>query len=98
MAFGYSQCKPQRMEGHKTFQVQFRAAIPQRPDVVESPDGSYDMVIIGSGNREKPVDTSVQNYMLFYRDYDQNSASSVTTPCNWVTWHRQIPLRGNTGV
>jgi type IV pilus assembly protein PilY1 len=48
------------------------------PDVVESPDGSYDMVIIGSGDREKPVDTSVQNYMLFYRDYDQAGVSTAT--------------------
>ena len=55
---------------------------PQRflntPDVVESPDGNYDMIIIGSGNREKPVDTSVQNYMIFYRDYDQTVASTST--------------------
>jgi len=50
------------------------------PDVVESPDGSYDMVIIGSGNREKPIDTSVQNYMVFYRDYDQHTTStSIST-------------------
>ena len=46
------------------------------PDVVESPDGNYDMVIIGSGNREKPVDTSVQNYIVFYRDYDQTTTST----------------------
>ena len=55
---------------------------PQRflnaPDVVESPDGNYDMIIIGSGNREKPVDTSVQNYMIFYRDYDQTTTSTST--------------------
>lgn len=49
------------------------------PDVVESPDGTYDMVIIGSGNREKPVDTSVQNYMVFYRDYDQHTTSTSTS-------------------
>jgi type IV pilus assembly protein PilY1 len=48
------------------------------PDVVESPDGKYDMLIIGSGNREKPVETSVQNYMLFYRDYDQAGVSTAT--------------------
>ena len=48
------------------------------PDVVESPDGNYDMVIIGSGNREKPVDTSVQNYLVFYRDYDQATSSMST--------------------
>ena len=59
---------------------------PQRflnaPDVVESPDGNYDMIIIGSGNREKPVDTSVQNYMLFYRDYDQTSTSTSIVTLN----------------
>ena len=49
------------------------------PDVVESPEGNYDMIIIGSGNREKPVDTSVQNHMVFYRDYDQTTTSTSTT-------------------
>ena len=49
------------------------------PDVVESPEGNYDMIIIGSGNREKPVDTSVQNHMVFYRDYDQSTTSTSTT-------------------
>jgi type IV pilus assembly protein PilY1 len=61
----------------------FSASSSQRflnaPDVVESPDGSYDMVIIGSGNREKPLDTSVQNHMLFYRDYDQVGVSTSTS-------------------
>ena len=37
------------------------------------------MIIIGSGNREKPVDTSVQNYIVFYRDYDQSTTSTSTT-------------------
>lgn len=36
------------------------------------------MIIIGSGDREKPVDTSVQNYMVFYRDYDQTAPSTST--------------------
>ena len=36
------------------------------------------MIIIGSGDREKPVDTSVQNYMVFYRDYDQTNTSTST--------------------
>lgn len=66
------------------------------PDVVESPDGSYDMVIIGSGNREKPVDTSVQNYMLFYRDYDQNSLSTVATPLQLGDLAKADTLSGNT--
>lgn len=39
------------------------------PDIISSADGSYDGVIIGSGDREKPFDTGVQNYLLFYRDY-----------------------------
>ena len=38
------------------------------PDIVTSADGSYDGVIIGSGDREKPFDTSVQDYLIFYRD------------------------------
>ena len=49
------------------------------PDVVASPTGNYDMVIIGSGDREKPIDKSVQNHMVFYRDYDQSGESSVVT-------------------
>ena len=40
------------------------------PDVVTSPDGSYDAVIIGSGDIGKPFDSSVQNYLVFYRDHD----------------------------
>lgn len=38
------------------------------PDIVASADGSYDGVIIGSGDTEKPFDTSTQNYLIFYRD------------------------------
>ena len=49
------------------------------PDVVASPAGNYDMIIIGSGDREKPIDKSVQNHMVFYRDYDQSGESSVVT-------------------
>tara|TARA_B110000503_G_scaffold142936_1_gene241708 strand:- start:103 stop:3294 length:3192 start_codon:yes stop_codon:yes gene_type:complete len=50
------------------------------PDVVYSPDGKYDMVIVGSGDREKPTDTSVQNHMVFYRDYDQSGPSTLAAP------------------
>ena len=78
----------------------FRFSSGQRflnaPDVVESPDGSYDMVIIGTGNREKPVDTSVQNYMLFYRDYDQNGVSSVTSPLQLGDLAQANTLSGGT--
>ena len=45
--------------GHKFFNA---------PDIVASADGSYDGVIIGSGDREKPFDTSTQDYLIFYRD------------------------------
>lgn len=65
-------------------------------DVVESPDGSYDMVIIGSGNREKPVDTSVQNHMLFYRDYDQVGVSTVTAPLQLSNLAKADTLNGGT--
>ncbi len=78
----------------------FSSATGQRflnaPDVVESPDGSYDMVIIGSGNREKPTDTSVQNYMLFYRDYDQAGVSMATAPLQLNNLAKADTLNGGT--
>ena len=48
------------------------------PDAVSSPDGSYDAVIIGSGDSEKPFDTNVQNYLLFYRDQDAIRSQPLT--------------------
>ena len=48
------------------------------PDAVSSPDGSYDAVIIGSGDSEKPFDTKVQNYLLFYRDQAAIRAQPLT--------------------
>jgi type IV pilus assembly protein PilY1 len=66
------------------------------PDVVESPDGKYDMLIIGSGNREKPVDTSVQNYMVFYRDYDQAGVSTATATLQLSDLAEADTLAGST--
>ena len=66
------------------------------PDVVESPDGTYDMVIIGSGNREKPVDTTVQNYMVFYRDYDQRTTSTSTTTLTLSDLVAAVTTNGGT--
>jgi type IV pilus assembly protein PilY1 len=66
------------------------------PDVVESPDGKYDMLIIGSGNREKPVETSVQNYMLFYRDYDQAGVSTATATLQLSDLAEADTLAGGT--
>ena len=48
------------------------------PDAVSSPDGSYNAVIIGSGDSEKPFDTSIQNYLLFYRDNKVSPSQSLT--------------------
>ena len=39
------------------------------PDIITSPDGTYDAIIIGSGDREKPFQTSIQDYLISYRDY-----------------------------
>ena len=47
------------------------------PDAVTSPDGSYNAVIIGSGDSEKPFDTSIQNYLLFYRDSKVSPSQSL---------------------
>ena len=47
------------------------------PDAVSSPDGSYNAVIIGSGDSEKPFDTSIQNYLLFYRDSKVSPSQSL---------------------
>lgn len=43
----------------------------QMPIVVAAPDGSYDAVILGTGDREDPLDGSEQDYFIVYKDYDQ---------------------------
>jgi len=66
------------------------------PDVVESPDGSYDLVVIGTGDREKPADTSIDNYMVFYRDYDQNGPSTLTSPLQLSDLAKAATLANST--
>jgi type IV pilus assembly protein PilY1 len=38
------------------------------PDVVPSSDGTYDSVLIGSGDREHPFDTTVTNRFYMFKD------------------------------
>ncbi len=49
-----------------------------RVDVVaaEDPMGDYHAVLIGSGDREHPFDTSVKNYMFMFKDRFTNLLSS----------------------
>ena len=39
------------------------------PDIVASPDGTYNAIIIGSGDREKPLQADTQDYLVSYRDF-----------------------------
>lgn len=39
------------------------------PDIVASPDGTYNAIIIGSGDREKPLLADRQDYLVSYRDF-----------------------------
>ena len=49
-----------------------------RVDVVSAEDstGDYDAVLIGSGDREHPFDTGVQNYMYMFKDRYTNLLST----------------------
>lgn len=51
------------------------------PDIAIS-DGvpsTFDAVLIGTGDREKPFNTTTRNYFIVYKDYDQYVSSSVTS-------------------
>ena len=51
------------------------------PDIVQTRDGNgnYDGVIIGSGDRENPLDTTVDNWFFMIKDRNVTSGSGVTT-------------------
>ncbi len=53
-----------------------------RVDVVEAKDsiGNYHAVLVGSGDREHPFDTSVQNYMMMFKDRFTNLLSDQSAP------------------
>ena len=66
-----------------------------RPDIVQSRDGSgnFDAVLIGSGDREDPLDTDVENWFFMIKDrntqsgipplttYTPNNLADVTVDC-----------------
>lgn len=53
-----------------------------RPDIVQSRDGngSFDAVIIGSGDRENPLDTYVRNYFFMIKDRAVRSGEPADEP------------------
>jgi type IV pilus assembly protein PilY1 len=52
------------------------------PDLVPFRDesGNYDAVIIGSGNRDKPTNSAIDNYMFMIKDRDTTPLLSDSTP------------------
>ncbi|MBF0444368.1 MAG: hypothetical protein HQL68_02170 [Magnetococcales bacterium] len=54
------------------------------PDVVYG-DG-YDAVLIGSGDREHPLDVVVENRMYMFKDYATGTTPGVDTLGNALTW------------
>ena len=59
------------------------------PDVSIGPDGDYDAVIIGSGDREDPLNSDNQDALYLLRDYRQSglldSAAAALTPSDLLT-------------
>lgn len=51
------------------------------PDIVQTKDanGNYDAIVIGSGDRENPLDTSVDNWFFMLKDRNIISGNGVTT-------------------
>ena len=59
------------------------------PDVAIGPDGGYDAVIIGSGDREDPLNSENQDALYLLRDYRQagllDSSAPALTPRDLLT-------------
>lgn len=67
------------------------------PDIITSPDGTYDAIIIGSGDREKPFQTSIQDYLISYRDYCTESGNATCSlPAATLDDLQKLPM-GETG-
>ena len=49
------------------------------PEVAISDDGTYDAIMLGTGDRESPLRTDVQDYFVFFRDYEQSGPSTKAT-------------------
>lgn len=52
------------------------------PDAAASTDPlqGFDAVVIASGDRENPFNTSINNYIVVYKDWDQGVVTSTATP------------------
>ncbi|MGX4677547.1 pilus assembly protein [SAR92 clade bacterium H246] len=67
------------------------------PDIITSPDGTYDAITIGSGDREKPFQTSIQDYLISYRDYCTESGNATCSlPAATLDDLQKLPM-GETG-
>ena len=67
------------------------------PDIITSPDGTHDAIIIGSGDREKPFQTSIQDYLISYHDYCTEIGNAVCSlPAATLDDLQKLPM-GETG-
>jgi type IV pilus assembly protein PilY1 len=79
------------------------------PDVIPSSDGTYDAVLIGSGDREHPLDTTVTNRFYMFKDQPtfggtisesdlmDQTASLAPVPANKKGWYITLGSGEKTG-
>lgn len=62
------------------------------PDFAQSVDGTgpFDAIIIGSGDRENPRDTDVENWFYMFKDRDVTSGGPLTQNAAYPVTHSQL--------
>jgi type IV pilus assembly protein PilY1 len=64
------------------------------PDVVTDPSGSYDGIILGTGDLAQLSDSSVPDYLILYRDRDPVSPSKMPLPLSLGDLYRLVNSAG----
>jgi len=64
------------------------------PDIVTDPGGSYDGIILGTGDLAQLSDSSVPDYLIFYRDRDPVSPSKMPLPLSIGDLYRLVNSAG----
>ena len=64
------------------------------PDVVTDPSGSYDGIILGTGDLAQLSDSSVSDYLILYRDRDPVSPSKMPLPLSLGDLYRLVNSAG----
>ena len=65
-----------------------------KPDVVTDPSGSYDGIILGTGDLGQLSDSSVPNYLILYRDRDPVTSSKMSLPLSIVDLYQLVNSAG----